>query len=858
MRKFYLIAAALMPMALGDARAEIIGADSRHAQQIVGKPEWLIHADEFAHTIYDRKLVITAAAQEEMEAEALAASGEERLRRLNWIIEGYLSLDYVEKAERLYPQYEKSARRLGSARHLLALEALRMYERSALGDFTGAARELQALIAAAEDPYVIAKASALGAYALADSGMPGRSFELIRQGLAAAEKIDRNEEAFAALHGAWSYVAQESGDFESAIEQSRISFDYAQRAGLPIDGVSILYNLAMIAANQDDFSAAREFAGMERDLAKMSGVAGEEFFGAYLCASIAGAARAYQEAERCAREAIESDAVSESYVPGAKAMLAKALVKLDRGGEARAVFDDLVASVDPEASPVDALDIEELRAHIAFAEGRHAEAMRLYENFHRDAVRSQRANFNGGVKEIRASLESDLARAQSSAAANALAAQSLRGSVRNQRLLLILAAAFAIAALSSILSYRRYARDLAEARRAAEDANRAKTEFLALMSHELRTPLNGVLGMTQSLLSDALQSEQRDKAAAILDSGEALLALLNDVLDLSKVEAGKLEVSPIDADLGRLLESVVKLFDPMATDKGDRIRIVYEGEPPAWMRFDPVRVRQCVSNLLSNAVKFTADGEITLRVSVEPRQDGVKVAIAVSDTGIGMNAETLARLFRPYTQADGSIARKFGGTGLGLAITRRLARVMGGDVIAESEPGKGTVMTLSFMAQDAESAAPPETGVEDAQDALRAASLLHDKRVLIVDDVVINRQVARLFIKPFGAKVLEAMSGEEALALLSSETVDIVLLDIQMPGIDGCETARRIRAMTSPNARAAIVALTAGAGDGERERCLEAGMDAFAAKPLDVRGLVSAIAAALDEASRQQGAESAA
>ncbi|MFT3811666.1 MAG: ATP-binding protein [Micropepsaceae bacterium] len=389
-----------------------------------------------------------------------------------------------------------------------------------------------------------------------------------------------------------------------------------------------------------------------------------------------------------------------------------------------------------------------------------------------------------------------------------------------------------------VAALREREKELKIARRKAEAASEAKSSFLANVSHEIRTPLNGMLGMAQVLAASDLTPEQREHADAILDSGKTLIALLNDVLDLSKIEAGKLEIAPVDADLSHVLRRVDKLWQTVAGEKAIDLTMDFAASLPPRLKFDPVRVRQCVSNLVSNAVKFTEAGEVNLHVSV-PRQgpNAGLVQIRVRDSGIGMDAETLGRLFTPFTQADSSTARRFGGTGLGLSISRKLAQMMGGDLVATSAPGEGSVFTLTFRAEAASMpvAAPaPVTSMAGIANAGPA-------NVLIVDDVPLNRKVAKLFLEAQRYRTAEATHGEEALKRLASESFDLVLLDIHMPVLDGPETLKRIRASGEAWAGVPVIALTANAMAGDRERYEEMGMDGYVAKPIDQRELLTEI-----------------
>jgi CheY-like chemotaxis protein/HPt (histidine-containing phosphotransfer) domain-containing protein len=390
--------------------------------------------------------------------------------------------------------------------------------------------------------------------------------------------------------------------------------------------------------------------------------------------------------------------------------------------------------------------------------------------------------------------------------------------------------------------------DAAEVARAeAEAANEAKSTFLATMSHEIRTPMNGVLGMMEVLERQGLGDDQFPLVATMRDSAQALLRIIDDVLDFSKIEAGRLELETTAFSLSGLVAGAVDTLRPQASAKGLAIAAEIEPGSNDALVGDPTRIRQILFNLLSNAVKFTERGEIVVRAGTAPLGGGqTRVTLAVKDTGIGLDAVQQARLFEPFSQADSSTTRRYGGTGLGLSIVRRLAQLMGGDVSVESAPGEGSRFTVSLALQ----AAP----VESPLTALLAATPTPPShasggglgrgrgrewegaaaRVLVVDDHPVNREVLVRQLGLLGIPADTAEEGSEALAAWAPGRYAAVLADLHMPGMDGYELTRQLRAREADGLRTPIVAVTANAMRGEEERCLAAGMDAYLAKPVAI------------------------
>jgi CheY-like chemotaxis protein/nitrogen-specific signal transduction histidine kinase len=385
--------------------------------------------------------------------------------------------------------------------------------------------------------------------------------------------------------------------------------------------------------------------------------------------------------------------------------------------------------------------------------------------------------------------------------------------------------------------------ELRRAVMAAEASNEAKSSFLANMSHEIRTPLNGILGMAQVLENEQLSAFQVEGIRTILESGKTLMALLNDVLDLSKIEAGMLSIEQTDGNLRDTFFHVQKLFLGRAQEKCISLNVDVDKSAPDELKFDHIRVRQCVSNMVSNAIKFTDAGSITIAVHCESvNQSEYIIRVDVVDTGIGISGEAAGRLFSEFSQADASTTRKYGGTGLGLAVTRKLARLMGGDASVVSTPGAGSTFTFTVRAF----ASSPTTVSVPTRQERHGSATLHGLRVLLVDDNAINRHVARLLLAPTGVIITEATNGKEALDRLAEQRFDLVLLDVHMPVMDGAEAIKHIRAAEAPWRDIPVIALTADAMSGDRERLLSMGMTGYASKPIDQAALVNEIRRVMD------------
>ena len=661
----------------------------------------------------------------------------------------------------------------------------------------------------------------------------------------------------AEAHQVHSYTLSYIGDKEGALDHMSQAARLDEGDAFYMRKVERIYDIAYTAADVGELDAAEHFASVHHHMTQAAGDPDLKTWDRYLCARIASARHAPSKVLDCLSQGAFEINHPTNRLTGLSLRL-RAQARAERG-EAAAAKADLEVL---RAIPLETLERDPqaellLSAYIALAEHRGEEAFRLLDRWRRQDHEKTQAALSRNGAQMASALETELRSKRDESRRLTAEVELNRRLAHASIIIAMLLGVLVVGGVAWGVYLRRASQRLKDARGRAEAANEAKSSFLAVMSHELRTPLNGMLGMAQALRGEALNARQREQVELMIDSGDTLLVLLNDILDLSKIEAGKLEIAPTAGELVGICSRLVGGYQPAAREKGVELTFTLAGEPPPMLLLDTVRVRQCLANLLSNALKFTVSGsvDVTLALAPDAPTGRTAVTLTVADTGIGMSAATLSKLFGAFTQADASTTRNFGGTGLGLNITRRLAQLMDGQILVDSREGEGSTFTLTFLVDVAagaiasDAAAPafgaaPSFGPKSEDEAM--LSPLHGRRVLVVDDHPVNRRVIKLFLTPFDCELVEVENGREALDELETEPFDLVLMDVNMPVMDGLEATRRLR--RDPRWRnLPVIALTADIMRTQIETCLEAGMDAHIAKPIDLRDLLSVMVQVLDK-----------
>ncbi len=740
------------------------GAQQQTAQQT----DWIVRGEALARRIEAGNLIITDDVKRQRAEAAQSLQGDARLMVLfDMAADDYIASD-AEAAEVSVVALEHEVRAQSSRRFAAMAGILRAYAPALDGDYVAARSNLASALANVTDPYVRAAGERLRAYALTDLGMFGNSLEAARAGLLHLPDTPETRPLRSGLHDAMAYNSVRVGDYETALTHLERTVELDTLAGRPIDGAVIINNVAGMFAQAGAADESIRLARIHRNVVSRSDDPSMQFFTGMLCARVHFLAGDYSTALHCADEARQIEGAPVEYITRMLVFRVHSMARLGRGAEARAAMHELRRMAAERGDPGLTERLDVIEPEILNAEGRYADAFAAMLRAHEAAERNQMTRFNAGVRDLRATMESEVAQAEARAEAQAIQSELQTQTLRMMTLAMVLAGGCVVGLLViAFLIYRsrramlgavgraeeilarrgadtpandcgkrldptqrlshildeierrdvelkRTFQELEAARTTAEQANVAKSQFLATMSHELRTPLNAIIGYGEMLIENADErgdQQDRDDLTRIHGAAHRLLSMINDVLDLSKIEAGAAIVSADSVDLDTLIAETVATVKPAAAANGTTIGVEMAGMLGD-LDTDGFKLSQCLLNLMSNAAKFTKGGQIKLVAE----RDENWVTFQVIDTGIGISPDAQTRLFQPFVQADATTTRAYGGTGLGLAITRRLARLLGGDVTLRSAVGQGSAFTLRVPTR-----AHPEFNVPANDDARNAA-----------------------------------------------------------------------------------------------------------------------------------------
>jgi len=777
---------------------------------------------------------------------AVTLSGDARIHALWRVLYAYKTDQNEAKLQQWHDRILKLAQKEGDSN--LDLLARFMYQsyQSEIGDFNGFTDREWAT-------YLTTPDQALQSIVMIERVRYLQHFEQWADAIDLGDKLivhlkAEGPDAEPVLEAAYQVVAFSLGavgDYDAYANNMLAMAKLSQKNAFFSQKLDMVYDLALWAAHENDMPIAEQFQQLHANYVNKYNVEDLKTWDEFLCATIEDQAQKYSAVRQCLANSYVAKGNTNNVLDVWKLrLLARAYADGTNTAKARFYLSKL-KDVPESLSQRDLLFEKRLEAYMLRAEGRGNEAFDALDQW----AGGQATYYeNSRINSIRGMYQALRKELDSKTAESRLLVKQVQ--MRNMLLgaaglIAVLLAVIVVGGALWVFRMRRMQWHLRDAHEHAEAANAAKSRFLAVMSHELRTPLNGVLGMAQALKKNDLNETQREQVNILVDSGQTLLVLLNDVLDMSRIEAGKIELAPTPSTMKDMIERVINTYGSLLDGKDVMLRYELDENASEPMTFDVLRVYQCLSNLVSNALKFTEKGTVRILTSATRREDGgFKVRVEVRDTGIGMNKTTLDKLFEAFTQADAVTARKYGGTGLGLNISRRLAELMGGTLSVTSEEGVGSSFVMTFEASEimaTEEAEQPEMKTMPKHDDNADLPGMH---ILLVDDHPVNRKVARLFLEPFGFIITEAVDGQEALDLDMSR-YDLVLMDLNMPRLGGLEATRIFRAQEREGQHVPIVALTADAMHDQIEACHAAGMDAHISKPIIMDTLIDTVAGLL-------------
>ena len=795
---------------------------------------------ELARAVERRSAATDFAALEEFGRRAMAVRTRESLNRLyhvTWII---LNQGEFEKAALWNGRLAQAAADQKDVRYaeIARLNALAI--RYDNGD-ASAAGEMGRTARTATDWFVKAHATRLTALTLFDQDRIGDGLKLLTD--VDAVIPDSDPYADTARAGLWEVAGiglMQLNDIEGATAAfGRFEIDFSNPA-YPRPDFDAVYNLARLSLQVGDQKLADELYAVHHRLSERANLESLSVYDANLCAAVAEGRNDPRGVLNCLAPYGADLGAAAFLAPRLLPLRAAAYAQTGQIAAARRDMAELRRLARQEGdTPEDVARLHRVAAEILFAEGRHREAYALL----RVADRSERVlaakRFSDGIRQVTGDMQNQLAerrRQLETARANT----SLQADViRSQNWIVGIAVAFFLSAVAMVLWQRRLTARLRVAQTRAEEASRSKSEFLANMSHEIRTPLNGVVAMADALSRRALDGQDREMVEIIRSSGVTLERLLSDILDSAKIEAGQVTLETVVFNVRDAVRDIAALWSPKAEEAG--IALVTEIDPSVLpvVSSDVVRVRQILANLVSNAIKFTHRGGV--RLTVAPTDDGL-IRFTVADTGVGFDDDQKDRIFGRFHQADGSITRRYGGTGLGLAISRDLAEMMGGKLDCHGVPGEGATFWFELPL-------PPADPAEMVETAHPVELEPRAMRILLADDHPANRKVVEVLLAPTGAELVMVENGQEALDAYGADAFDLVLMDMQMPVMDGLAATAAIRALEGETGRARtpVIMLTANAMAEHVAAGRDAGADGHLAKPITTATLFDAIASVLAE-----------